>query len=118
MKNLQSKIKELLDKSSINCTSWDEIKSKFEMQDKLTDELEVLAKQNKTILGRIVRFPMEDSYAVYIITKINIRTVVLTWIDYMDGWVDDRCGKKCNININYANNYITSQDNIRKQYFN
>lgn len=71
-------------------------------QDTLLKELKTLARANKTLLGRTVKFQMADSYAVYVVTKINASTVQLTWVRYCDAWVDDRTGKQGNISKSYV----------------
>jgi hypothetical protein len=45
---------------------------------------------------------MADSYALYLVTKVNARTVQLTWLKYCDAWVDDRLGYKGNISRDYV----------------
>lgn len=71
-------------------------------QEALIAELIPLCRAQKTLLGRTVRFPMADSYALYVVTKVNARTVQLTWIRYCDAWVDDRLGYQGNISREYV----------------
>jgi len=89
---------------------------KMKLQDKLMSEMETLAKQEKTLLGRIIRFPMADSYAVYVITKVNKRTVRILWLDYCDGWIDPRCGKEANLNLEFATSTVNGRDALDKLF--
>jgi hypothetical protein len=74
----------------------------MKQQDALQIELIALARANRTLYGRMVRFPHADSYALYVVTKVNKKTVQLTWVDYCDGWVDDRLGTLGSISIQYV----------------
>lgn len=85
-------------------------------QDALMDEIKTLAKAHKTLLGRDVRFPMGDGYAHYIITKVNVRTVEITWIKYCDAWQDSRVGYCANLDINWATTHINGRDSL-EEYF-
>jgi hypothetical protein len=76
--------------------------AKYKRQNELIEELIPMARKFNTLLGRTVRFPMADSYALYLVTKVNTKTVELTWLDYMDAWVDDRIGYKGNIDRWYV----------------
>ena len=114
MENLKLKVKELLEVSAPNligekdfCMKFD---AKMERQEELMDELDILAKAQKTILGRTVRFPMADSYALYLVTKVNKTTVELTWLDWCDAWQDDRLGAQGTISRVYAEKHIYGRD--------
>lgn len=71
-------------------------------QNKLMDEIKTIARAHQTLLGRTVRFPMADSYAVYVVTKVNKTSVHLTWLKYCDAWVDDRLGYQGSISKDYV----------------
>jgi hypothetical protein len=117
MKEIQKKIQELLNVSNEEVDykkGWEESRKKIFRQDQLMNEIKVLAKANKTLLGRTIRFPHADSYAVYIITKVNKKTVRLTWVNYCDGWQDDRCGLEANMDIRYATQKVQGEDNLDK----
>jgi hypothetical protein len=81
METLNVKIKELLHYNHVapvytfGSTAENSFDNIMKSQEKLIDELNVLAKANKTILGRTMRFPMADSYALYVVTKVNKKTV-------------------------------------------
>ena len=106
MEEIKKKIQELLDFSNTEPEKgkdyWDKLNAKMKHQDVLIAELLTLARANKTLLGRTIRFRMADSYALYVITKLNAKTVQLTWLDYCDAWVDDRVGKQGNVALSYA----------------
>lgn len=122
MKELKKKIQELIEvskkdykeflKEGIEKGNFNLLFGKINMQNKLMDEIKELAKENNTLLGRIVKFPHADSYAYYIVTKINKVTVRLTWLDYADAWIDDRCGYECNIDYSYVQETINGEDQL------
>ena len=116
MNEIQDKIQEFLNYSlTANAGGgWEGIKEKLSKQDKYIHELKLLARANKTLLGRIITFPMADSSAMYIITKINKKSVRLTWVDYCDGWVDSRLGKEGSVNMWYAKECVDNYDRIEK----
>jgi hypothetical protein len=106
METIKAKVKELLEVSKPNligekdfCEKFD---AKMKRQNDLMAELIPLCRAQKTLLGRTVRFPMADSYALYLVTKVNPTTVELTWLDYSDAWVDDRLGYKGTISKDYV----------------
>jgi hypothetical protein len=102
MKELRSKIQELFTISRKPSNGWNEMKTKLKLQDALIKELETLARAQKTLVGRILKFPMADSYALYIITKELRANVHVQWLDYCDAWRDGRLGDSGNVDINYA----------------
>lgn len=118
MKTILNKIKELRELSGKSFDEfgrgWDGIKAKSDAQNKLMDELRQLAKTNNTLLGRIIKFPYADGYAMYVVTKVNKKTVRIDWIDYMDGWVDQRCGEQAMLDMDYAKQVIEGEDALRK----
>lgn len=89
---------------------------KMELQDRIMNELKVLARANKTLLGRIIKFPCADSYAVYVITKVNKKSVKIEWVDYCDGWQDDRAGVTSILDINYAVKTVQGEDMLDKLF--
>ena len=108
MEEIKKKIQELLEMSNTptnynsEVNAPDGIVGKMRRQDALQTELIALARANNTLLGRMVRFPHADSYALYVVTKINKKTVQITWVDYCDAWVDDRAGYLASISIVYV----------------
>jgi hypothetical protein len=38
------------------------------------------------------------------------------WIDYMDGWVDDRIGKKGSLDIDIVHGLILRDDQLKKLF--
>lgn len=118
MEKIKQKIVELIRLSNKKFDDfgkgWDAIKAKSDAQNALMDELRELAVANDTMLGRIIKFPVADGYAMYVITKVNKKTVRIVWIDYMDGWVDQRCGYEAAMDINYAKQVTDGESALRK----
>ena len=108
MEEIQIKIKELLDYSNNTKAGdgWDAVLNKINQQDVMIAELKALAKKNNTLLGREIKFQCADSYAYYVVLKIMKKNVVLAWIDYCDGWVDDRLGKMGSISIAFVKQQV------------
>lgn len=116
---LDDKVQELLKVSAEDLTKYFGIKggvwsekfnAKMKRQDELMKELVPLARKLGTLKGRTVRFPMADSYAVYLVTKVNKTTVRLQWLDYCDAWVDDRMGYGGNISASYVQSQVNFDD--------
>ena len=122
MKELKAKIQELLALNDVelvyNFGSDDpnSIDKIMKRQEKLQEEIDELAKANDTILGRQIKFPMADSYAYYIITKVNKRTVEITWVKYCDAWQDRRAGYCANMNIDYVTAEVKGQDALAELF--
>jgi hypothetical protein len=85
-------------------------------QDALMDEIKEIAKAHNTLLGRDVRFPTGDGYAHYIITKVNKKTVEITWIKYCDAWQDSRAGYCANLDINFATQHVKGRDSLDEMF--
>jgi len=120
METIRLKIQELLQVSSVDligdkdfCTKFD---AKMNRQNELMDELETLAKEKKTILGRTLRFPMADSYALYLITSVGKTQVQLKWLNWCDAWVDDRCGYACRMSLKYASEQVRRVDALNELF--
>jgi len=124
MKELKAKIQELLAYNEVepvydfaergkNPNSLDNI---MKRQEKLQEELDVLAKAKNTILGRQIRFPMGDGYAVYVITKVNKKSVEITWVKYCDAWQDTRAGYQSLLNFDYANQQVKGRDKLDEMF--
>lgn len=111
MNELYLKIEQLVRISNIEAGGgYDDLRNKIDQQDNLIKEIKLLARANKTILGRIIKFQKADSYAMYVITNVNKSSVSLLWLDYCDGWIDDRCGKNSPIDIQIALQQIEFED--------
>lgn len=89
---------------------WDDLKEKMKQQDELMEELNEWSKKARCMSGRILRFQMADSHAVYVVTKVWKTKCTLQWIDYCDGWMDDRLGEKGSLDIDYVHSDICWQD--------
>lgn len=92
--------------------------AKMKKQDELMDELKVLAKAQKTLLGRTMQFPMADSFALYVITAVNKTTVELSWLNWCDAWVDDRLGYRGTVSLKYAEQSVYGRDRIEERFAN
>jgi len=118
METIRLKIEELLQVSKEDLIGDKDFGKKFDAkmkrQNELMDELETLAKENKTILGRTLRFPMADSYALYLITSVGKTQVQLKWLNYCDAWVDDRCGYACRMSVKQATEFVGRYDALCK----
>ena len=127
METIYAKINELLQVSAEDLMTDEIIKSgkfgerfdaKMKRQEELMDELKTLAKAEKTLLGRTVQFPMADSYALYLITAVNKTTVTIEWLNWCDGWVDDRAGYKSNLDLRYAEQTVFGRDKLDEMFSN
>lgn len=120
MEQINLKIQELLDVSKEDLIGDKDFITKFDAkmkrQKELMDKLETLAKANKTILGRTLRFPCADSYALYLITSVNKTQVQLKWLNWCDAWVDDRCGYACRMSRSYAEQQIRGRDALDEMF--
>lgn len=70
------------------------IENIMKKQDSLMDELKELARKHNTVLGRVVKFPMADSHAYYVVSNIMDSNVEVTCLRYCDAWQDDRLGSE------------------------
>lgn len=82
------------------------------------DELKILAKANNTILGRAIFIPHADGNALYVVTKINIRTVRLDWCPWVDNWQDDVLGAGRTLNTNWVLNKIQWREKLDELFSN
>jgi hypothetical protein len=112
MKEIQLKINELLEisKQDTSRNGFRGLFMKMNKQDKIMSELKTLARKENTPLGRIIKFQMADSYAYYVVSHLTKQKVVVTWIDYCDGWIDDRLGKTGVLEYNYVLSTIQHED--------
>jgi len=121
---LKAKIQELLAYNDVepvydfaergkNPNSLDNI---MKRQEQLQEEIDELAKELDTLMGRQIKFPRADSYAYYIITKVNKKTVEITWVSYCDAWQDSRAGYQSLLDIDYARQQVRGQDALEKLF--
>lgn len=109
MNEIKKKIKELIDLGKYE--DYSKFNEHIEKQEKLFAELKVLAKKNKTLLGRILRFGVADGDAVYVITKVNKNSVSTQFIEYCDGYSDWHLGRgKGNLAIHQAKALVSFED--------
>jgi len=112
MKEIQSKIEELITLSNQSVITGHFLE-KLVKQDKLMDELTTMARKNKTLVGRILKFSIADGDAIYVIVRENNKTVKVTWIDYCDGYVEPFLGQGTStMKIVMAKSYTNFEDTL------
>jgi hypothetical protein len=89
---------------------------KMAQQDTLIEELKALAKSQRTVVGRIMKFQMADSYAFYIVANVQKFIAELKWIRYCDEWVDDRLGKKGTLPMEYVYGVVKTEDEWERMF--
>lgn len=110
------KTKELLKLNNKQPIGWDKLKVHTKTQNDLMDDIQETARHFNTLLGRIIKFQMADSHAIYIVTKTNKRTVNVHWVDYLDGWQDSRLGIEGKLDIEFVLDYAMRDDKINKLF--
>jgi len=85
-------------------------------QERLQAEIDDLARELNTLMGRQIKFPMADSYAYYIVTKVMKTQVQLTWVKYCDAWQDDRTGYQSNIGRGYVEKKVKGEDRMAELF--
>lgn len=88
--------------------------ARMNKQEALMQECIALARAKGTLFGRIIRIPHADSNAVYVVTKLNKRTVQLTWIKFCDEWVDSRVGYQGSYPLDLAQKSANFEDYWQK----
>ena len=112
MKKMNDKIKELLMISELTADTMEESVIKTNRLSEIMNELKTLAKKERTLIGRILKFPCQDFYAMYVILTVNRSTVGIRWIDYADGLQDDRCGVSSTVDLAFAQEQIQWEDDL------
>jgi hypothetical protein len=84
---------------------------KMRQQGIVIDKLRMLAKQEGTLLGRIICLGIGEFKCFYVITKVYPKTVQIDWLNYGDGWSDARAGHQALLDIRYAKAYVDFEDN-------
>jgi hypothetical protein len=109
MKEIQDKIKELI--ALGECEDYDKFNEHMAKQENLFTELKVLAKKNKTLLGRVIGLGVADGEAKYVVTKVNKNSVSTQFIYYCDGYSDWSLGRgKGTMPIHKAEAFIKFED--------
>jgi hypothetical protein len=90
---------------------FDNLLDMMRKQGLLMEKIKDLAKQEGTLLGRIITFPAGDGKCVYIITKVYTKTVQIDWVKYGDGWSDARAGHQALLDIEFAKARVAFEDN-------
>ena len=120
---LQELIAQLLETNDIEY-QWDDKKSPLyfdnvmKKQEELMDYMKSIAQELDTLMGRIVKFQMADSYALYVVTKVirEANVVQVTWVKWCDGWQDDRLGYEGILEYQYVKKRIDGEDALDKLF--
>ena len=121
---LKGKIKELLAYNDIEpeysygSDSQNSIDKIMKRQEAIQGEIDNLARELGTLMGRQIKFPVADSYAYYIITKVTTTQVQITWVRYCDAWQDDRTGYQGMLNRDYAAQKVKGEDMLMELFGN
>lgn len=91
---------------------WKEVSAEYKRREVMMDELEAFAKQHNCLIGRIIEFPRGDGQALYVIYRINKKTVKVRLIPWIDGWYDDRLGADGTLELAFAKQKIEGKDYI------
>jgi len=115
--NIITKTQDLLKlNNKENLTDWSKLMEHALKQEMLIQEIEEIAKEHNTILGRIIQFPVADSYAKYIITKVNKKTVNVQRVNHLDGYMDRRIGPEGKVDRKFAEETILGIDNVKSLF--
>jgi hypothetical protein len=76
----------------------------------IVNELKILSKENNTILGRVIKFSVNDSYAYYVIVNIRDVNVDIVWLDYGKGYQNLKFTEFDTIPFDYANEKVQKED--------
>lgn len=82
----------------------------------LMDKIKEVATANNTILGRSIFLPHADGNAMYVVTKINKRSVRLEHCPWIDNWYDNVLGEGGTVSLEWAENEIRGRDEIAKLF--
>ena len=119
---LKGKIKELLAYNDIEpeysygSQSQNSLDKIMQRQDALQGEINSLARELDTLMGRQIKFQCADSYAYYVITKVTTTQVQITWVRYCDAWQDDRTGYQGMLNRDYAAQKVRGEDALAELF--
>lgn len=89
---------------------------KLKQQDEMVEDLRLWALKCNTMLGRIVTFPMADSYAMYVVVQVKKNVALVKWIDYCDGWQDDRLGNNGHLPLSYIEEKVRGEDKLHEMF--
>lgn len=118
-KEVEPRMKELFSinfPSDFNNYDREKAEQKEKRLRELLQELEEHAFEAKSMTGRTVRFQMADSYAVYLVSRVNKGTCRLQCVYIGDEWEDDRLGKQGSLPIGYVHDDICRQDAMNKLF--
>lgn len=118
-KEIEPRMKKLLAMNDFNLreagfgNKWRE---HINLQDTLIRELEEYGYKARSMTGRCIKFPHADSFALYMVVKVNKTTCRLQWIDYCDGWQDERLGESGSLPLEFVHSKICGQDKLRELF--
>ena len=116
MEELKKLIVVLGNVSDNEINGWDEMEKKLKEQDELMKQIETLRLEHNTPLGFVLRFPHADSYAYYIVSKVYRKNAIVSWINYCDGWQDDRLGEGGEISLKYITEKIKESMALKRLF--
>jgi hypothetical protein len=124
METLKAKIEELLGMNNIEPIydfaergkNPNSLVNIMERQETLIDELRVLARKHCTVLGREIKFPAADSYAIYVVTKVGDQKSEVTWVRWCDTHYDDRLGLKGTLDTSFIMEKVRGEDRLEKLF--
>ncbi len=99
-----------------NRDDYSDTSDKMKDQDKLMDEMRDIARKHSLLLGREIKFQTADSYAHYVITQVDENEVTVQWVNYCDGWQDDRLGVTGKLPREYVEGHIRHEDHIHQVF--
>lgn len=118
-KEVKPRMEELLAMNRIDASKMgfgEEWRKHYKRQETLINELEEHAYNARSMTGRFIKFPHADSFALYMVQRVNKKSCRLVWIDWMDGWVDDRLGEAGSLPIDYVHGDICGQDRMKELF--
>ena len=94
---------------------FDDYLRKSDTLDQLFNELESMSREQDTLVGRCVSFPVMDGKANYVITHVlpEKGKVVVEWIDYDEAYIDDRLGERGILDLEYVQNRLEWEDSLK-----
>jgi len=118
MKNILATIEQLkkISAEEICWSQYEKATARFEKQNDLMEKLDKLARKNKTLLGRQLRYQVADGRAIYVIDKVTATSVHVFWLDYGDQWSIRGLGQRGgNVKLAEAQSKIEFQDMFFKK---
>jgi len=120
MNEIRKKVTQLIALNPSDDKTFEGFEERMAKQKILMDELDSLAKEKKTHIGRIIRRPFADSYAYYVVSDVKEERneIQVRWINYCDGWQDDYFGSGGHFQLDRIKSMIMTKDEIASMYIN